>query len=535
MTTAFIINTYKLFDKPISISSRGLPKIGMTVRILSALILSCLTLLPFSIEAAGKEKEPDFILVVDAGHGGKDAGAVDNGVYEKDINLKVAKKLAALVEKKIDGVKVVLTRDNDTFLTLQQRADKANASKGNLFISIHTNSVDKSNKNRTTVSGSSVYTLGLHKDDDNMKVAQRENSVIELESDFTQKYSGFDPSKDESYIIFEMVQKKNMMQSIRFAEEAQKKLVEKASRKDRGVHQAGFWVLWATSMPSVLIELDFICNPECASFMSSEKGEDSLAEALCSALETYVASYRKGISATNNPTKSQHHADTGEDNSITPDSVEYENTIANNRDSLELVQKVSTENDGNVKNVSERKRRSAESRRRSTVRDLGNSDIPLHVEHSEMAVAKVVDEKKEIEQVQLSTIKEEKNKNAKKKKKEPKRKNKKNSGQSVVIVNSDGSTELTPATKSKPEHRAKIEKVETVYRILLLTTPEQVGEKNPAFGGLVPSFVFRENNLYKYTYGESKDRQAMEQMLEEVRKNVPDATVIETTGIRKNR
>ena len=163
-------------------------------------LLSVLSLLfPAVTFAAPVSKNGDtgkFTVVIDAGHGGKDTGAIDNNVKEKDINLGVALKLADLIRKRLKDVKVVMTRDNDTFLTLQERADKANKSKGNLFISIHTNSVDKSNKNRTTVAGVSVYALGLHKDQNNMKVAQRENAVIELESNYEQKYSGFDPSKD---------------------------------------------------------------------------------------------------------------------------------------------------------------------------------------------------------------------------------------------------------------------------------------------------------------------------------------------------
>ncbi|MDE5796580.1 MAG: N-acetylmuramoyl-L-alanine amidase, partial [Muribaculaceae bacterium] len=209
------------------------------------------------------DSEP-FVLIIDPGHGGKDHGAAENGVKEKDINLAVAKYLAKLLEKKKDNIKVIMTRDKDNFITLQRRADIANENKGNLFISIHTNSVDKSNKNRKNISGSSVYTLGLNKDENNMKVAQRENSVIELENDYSHKYSGFDPTKDESYIIFQMAQKKDLIQSIKFAEQTQNKLVSKAHRGNRGVHQAGFWVLWATSMPAVLVELDFICNPTAA-------------------------------------------------------------------------------------------------------------------------------------------------------------------------------------------------------------------------------------------------------------------------------
>ncbi len=234
-----------------------------------------------------------FTVVLDAGHGGKDHGAIDNGTREKDINLAVALRLGELIKKKLKNTKVVYTRDDDTFVSLQGRADIANKAKGDLFISIHTNSVDAKNKNRRTVAGASVYTQGPHKDDANLQVAKRENSVIELENGYEQKYSGFDPNKVESYIIFEMAQKNNLSKSHRFAKNVQKNLVSQAGRKDRGVHQAGFWVLWSTSMPSVLIELDFICNPESAKFMSSKAGVDKLAGAIFEAVKTYEQNYRQ--------------------------------------------------------------------------------------------------------------------------------------------------------------------------------------------------------------------------------------------------
>lgn len=235
----------------------------------------------------------DFVVVLDAGHGGKDHGAIDNGVKEKDINLAVALRLGELIKKKLKHTKVVYTRDDDTFVSLQGRADIANKAKGDLFISIHTNSVDAKNKNRRTVAGASVYTQGSHKDEANLAVAKRENSVIELENGYEQKYAGFDPNKVESYIIFEMAAKHNLAQSHRFAKSAQANLVKIAGRKNRGVHQAGFWVLWATSMPSALVELDFICNPESAKFMGSKNGVDKLAEALFEAVKKYEENFRQ--------------------------------------------------------------------------------------------------------------------------------------------------------------------------------------------------------------------------------------------------
>ena len=237
---------------------------------------------------AAPDEEEKTVIVLDPGHGGKDFGACENGAREKGINLAVAKRLQSMIKKELKDVKVVMTRDADTYLTLQQRADVANNADGDLFMSIHVNSVDKKNKRRKSISGSSVYVLGLHRDQDNMKVAMRENSVIELESDYKEKYSGFDPSKDESYIIFEMAQKRNLGESIRVASDAQNSLVEQAQRGNRGVRQAGFWVLWATSMPAVLVELDFICNPESVKFMTSDKGEEKLARSLFKSIKKFV-------------------------------------------------------------------------------------------------------------------------------------------------------------------------------------------------------------------------------------------------------
>lgn len=256
-------------------------------RFLSLLTISTL-IVAVPVSAFSADKDDNIVIVLDPGHGGKDFGAVDNGANEKSINLAVAKKVAYLVEKKLKDVKVVMTRKDDTYLTLQQRADVANNAHGDLFMSIHVNSVDKKNKNRRSVNGSSVYVLGLHRDQDNMKVAMRENSVIELESDYKEKYSGFDPSKDESYIIFEMAQKRNLGESIRVASEAQNELVGTAGRSNRGVRQAGFWVLWATSMPAVLVELDFICNPESVKFMTSDDGTDKLAQSLFNSIKKFV-------------------------------------------------------------------------------------------------------------------------------------------------------------------------------------------------------------------------------------------------------
>lgn len=232
----------------------------------------------------------EFVVVIDPGHGGKDAGAVGSKAKEKDINLGVALQLGDLIKKNMKDVKVVYTRSTDVFIPLQERADIANRASGDLFISIHTNSVDLKSRNRSTAAGASVYTLGFKKSEENLAVAMRENSVIKLEEDYTTTYQGFDPSSAESYIIFEMSQNMHMEQSIQAAMAVQNELISSAGRKDRGVRQANFWVLFKTAMPSMLIELDFISNPQSEKYLASSAGQKSLAKAIFNGVKAYKTS-----------------------------------------------------------------------------------------------------------------------------------------------------------------------------------------------------------------------------------------------------
>lgn len=228
----------------------------------------------------------NFVVVIDAGHGGKDHGALGKRSNEKSINLAVALLLGEKIEDNCKDVDVVYTRKSDKFVSLQGRADIANKAKGDLFISIHTNSVALKNRNRTKIQGASTYTLGLHRSDDNFDVAVRENSVIEFEDDYSVKYQGFDPNSTESYIMFEFSQSKHVDQSVSFASMIQKNF-ENAGRLNKGVRQAGFLVLAKTSMPAVLVELDYICNPTQEKFLTSENGQRTMADAIYEAFKSY--------------------------------------------------------------------------------------------------------------------------------------------------------------------------------------------------------------------------------------------------------
>ncbi len=263
----------------------------------SSIIISfIITLLSIAINSHARNG--NFIVVIDPGHGGHDIGAPGIKTNEKTINLAVALKLGKLIEQNCNDVKVIYTRKTDKFIELRERANIANKAKADLFISIHANSLDKKNKQRTKISGASTYTLGLDRSDENLEVAKRENAVILLEDDHTTRYEGFDPNSTESYIIFEMMQNKYMTNSVEFASYIQKEFKQTADRTDRGVRQGALLVLRETSMPGVLVELDFICNPTQEKFMSSEQGQQKLARSIYNAFKHYRNTLLKQSSST---------------------------------------------------------------------------------------------------------------------------------------------------------------------------------------------------------------------------------------------
>ena len=243
----------------------------------------------FSVNMGGKT----FTLVIDAGHGGHDAGAVGAFSKEKDINLNVALAFGRYVERNCPDVKVIYTRKTDVFVTLNDRAKIANRAKADLFMSIHTNSLPNGRISR----GMETYTLGMHRAADNLEVAKRENQVILQEKGYKETYQGFDPNFSESYIIFEFIADNNMQKSVELAKLVQKNTCSLAGRLDKGVKQAGFLVLRETSMPSCLIELGFISTPYEESFLNSQAGIDNMARGIYNAFVQYKNDNHNGGSA----------------------------------------------------------------------------------------------------------------------------------------------------------------------------------------------------------------------------------------------
>ncbi|KAA6351986.1 N-acetylmuramoyl-L-alanine amidase AmiC [termite gut metagenome] len=225
----------------------------------------------------------DFVLVIDPGHGGRDPGAMGKISKEKNINLTVALKLGDLIKKNCKDVRVVYTRSTDVFIPLDRRAEIANNEKADLFISIHTNALP----GKRLVQGASTWTLGLARSEENLAVAKRENAVMLYEDDYKVRYAGFDPNSPELDIIFDFMHDKYMMQSVRFASLIQQQFGKSCNRKDLGVHQAGFWVLRATAMPSALVELGFISTLEEERFLNTEAGTSSMAKGIYNAFLIY--------------------------------------------------------------------------------------------------------------------------------------------------------------------------------------------------------------------------------------------------------
>lgn len=530
--------------------------------------LFCRTLLFWALCLVAALPSSAYTVIIDAGHGGKDHGAIDNGVREKDINLGVAREVAAYLRKHYKDVKVVMTRDKDVFLSLQQRADAANQAKGDLFVSIHTNSVAESNPNRKTVAGVTTYTLGLHKDAANQEVARRENNVITYENNYDAKYSGFDPNSDESYIIFEMAQKANLAQSVKFADAVQQKMSKMAHRRDRGVHQAGFWVLWATSMPAALIELDFICNPNSAKYLASESGQEQMGKAIGTAIGEYFTALAKHEKA-----RLRTEASQAEESMDPSQGVILAAAPAVDRKTTDAPEMATPSE--RTRRPATRRRRSEASRAKSCDRQYEEAVIPEKVEYIADAstVAPAPEAASETPAPAPDTNSSKAKKAAKKNTKPEQKKNKQatapahpsegkkevarrsNSGTrtvagrqvSVSAAPADENTEeLVAATNAKAAKiapkasqpsetttrlagsQARLARVNTVYKIQIYSCDRILKEKDPLFGGLYPVTCAKNGETYHYYYGESDSQGEIYRLLADVKKVFPEAKVVKT-------
>ena len=251
-----------------------------------------------------KEKKGLETVVIDAGHGGKDPGTVVGNFHEKDIALAIALRLGDLIKEKSPGVRVIYTRNKDIFIPLFERSVIANKNNADLFISIHVNFCTS-----PSIKGTETYVLGLHRTEDNLNVAKKENSAILLEKDYTTRYEGFNPNLSESYIMFELIQDANIGQSVEFAGILQDSFREHAQRTNRDVRQAGFLVLRETAMPSVLIETGYLSNPSEAKYLMSDLGRRTLALTIYNSFKLYKAKFESRLNHSFTELKKEHNGE----------------------------------------------------------------------------------------------------------------------------------------------------------------------------------------------------------------------------------
>ena len=238
-----------------------------------------------------------FTLVVDAGHGGHDAGAKGTFSYEKNINLNVALAFGRLVEDNSPDVRVIYTRKTDVFVPLHRRAEIANKNKADVFISIHTNALPAGHVAR----GLETYTMGMRRSDEKLSAAMRENSVIMIEKDYKERYEGYDPNSPESTIMFEFLHDRNMSKSVELAKLVQRCVCATATRQNKGVKQDVFLVLRETSMPACLIELGFITTADEEQYLNKAENVDKIAQGIYQAFVTYRKKYDEGFTVPYDP------------------------------------------------------------------------------------------------------------------------------------------------------------------------------------------------------------------------------------------
>jgi N-acetylmuramoyl-L-alanine amidase len=232
--------------------------------------------------AAGRANQIRTV-VLDAGHGGKDPGTHGRYAKEKSLNLKLVLELGRKIKEEMPEVRVIYTRTTDRFIELAERSAIANRNRADLFISIHCNA----NPYSKAVHGTETFTMGLHKTEGNLDVAKRENGVILKEANYQETYKGFNPNSPLAYIMLSNYQHAFLGSSINFAEKIERSFRRHADRKSNGVKQAGFIVLWRTTMPSVLVEAGYLTNAGEEDFLASEDGQERIAGAIYRAFEQY--------------------------------------------------------------------------------------------------------------------------------------------------------------------------------------------------------------------------------------------------------
>jgi N-acetylmuramoyl-L-alanine amidase len=400
-----------------------------------------------------------FTVVLDAGHGGNDAGAVGAFSKEKNINLKYTLELGDLIKKNHPDVKVIYTRNKDVFVNLNERARIANRAKADLFISIHTNA----SKNKSA-NGMETFTLGVSRSKENMEVAMLENSVILLEDDYEKKYEGFDPNSTDSYIMFEFMKDQYMDRSISCADLIQQNMINASKRNNRGVRQAGFLVLRATTMPSILIELGFISNKEEEKFLNNSDNQTKI----CKAIYQAFADYKHNIDKKN-----------GKAEDVKGELIKEKGEIKNNEqqstsDKSEAIKSQESK-------VESQRKPSAENKTVPELVDVLLTDREKGPSFGDAETNKIESQKSEVDE-------------------------------STKQLNDSTTQQLNDST------------VEYYWQILVSKNNYNLTHK--VFHGLIIGNVKHENNVYKYLVGPASSKEEIEKQRNNIKQYFPDAFIV---------
>ena len=472
-----------------------------TLTFLVALLIGCTRL------SAGTENEQEsnktFTIVLDAGHGGHDAGAIGAFSKEKDINLKVTLEVGRLLAANSPEVKIVYTRRTDVFIPLDTRAEIANKNKADLFVSIHTNSLPKGN----IAYGSETYTLGMARAAANLEVAKRENSVITYEKNYKQTYEGFDPNKAESYIIFELLQDRYMKQSVELARCIQQQYVG-AGRKNKGVHQAGFLVLRKTSMPAVLTELGFISTPEEERYLNSTAGVQALAKSIYNGIAKYRGTQGRMIPQTISPIIVPSEIDKAEPNRLSDANNDLQVT-----NGLEpAVVPVDPYPQGN------NKPRNQEAERQELIRqERAEKARPRGNEAENTRTTTQTQPRNVSTQTHNVTPQPRANQTAKRDSTPTRQMS---TRQMPAGRSNDNSRQETPANQAKKEAG------KPVFKIQIFVTDRQLKTNDARLKGLQNVSFYKDGNAYKYTVGETTSYQEIRKLQQSLGQNHPGNFIV---------
>jgi N-acetylmuramoyl-L-alanine amidase len=448
-----------------------------------------------------QEKTSITKVVIDAGHGGKDPGTIGKKAQEKNIALQIALKLSEDIRNQCKGVTVILTRTTDEFIELHERAEIANRCKADLFISIHCNSNPKH-----TFHGAETYVMGLHRTEANLDVAKKENAAILMEPNYSSLYNGFDPNSDESYITFTLFQNAYLDQSTRFASFVQDEMKDRVGMDDRGVRQAGFLVLYKTTMPSVLVETGFLSNPEEEKFLMTEKGQQYIASAICRAFCKFKAKQEgsgKELASLNNKRSNPSSIDKPiiSIKKDTSPGKEKSREITVTKDTIKAAE-ISVQTT-EPKEISKSKQND---KGYLAIRDTSKVKQDI----------RVVPKNK-------STIASERKTSYAHQPKEPVN-NKPVSKVQPSLSNIDVSKKDLP---TKPLRYDKVLKEIIVFRVQIATSPKDISIHSSKFAGLPEIWMYQHQGLFKYTAGKASSPEALSGLVKRVKnKGFTDAFIV---------